>query len=224
MTDRITAQRPGEHPDEERRMTGDRLRWELAALAGRLRTVEDERDDWRARHDEAARDRDRQRDAVRAIRGSRAYRLGRRLAALAGRDAAPVPPRPRAERPAPDDTPAHVYVAVGLAPETLRTFTRALSQRILVHADHLPVVVTDCPSFRLARARGVLLEYLPDARTWQRYRPDVPWDDVLTERLTRLFRDHRCVRTAVIDPDRPPTLADLLDSVGVTDASRASFP
>src|SRR3712207_7009270 len=54
-----------------------------------------------------------------------------------------------------------------------------------------------CASFRVARARGVLLEYLPDARTWQRHRPDVPWDDVLTERLARLFRDHRCVRTAV---------------------------
>lgn len=204
-------------------MSDERLRWELAALAGRLRTCEAERDDWRARHDEAARDRDQQRDTLRALRGSRAYRLGRKLTALAGRRPAPAP-RPRTERPAAADTPAHVYVAIGLTPENLRTFTRALSQRILVHADHLPVVVTDCASFRVARARGVLLEYLPDARTWQRHRPDVPWDDVLTERLARLFRDHRCVRTAVVDPDRPPTLADLLDRPGVTDASRASFP
>ncbi len=203
-------------------MNDERLRWEVATLAGRLRTLEAERDDWRARHDDAARDRDRQRAAVRAIRGSRAYRLGRALASLAGRGT-PAAPRPRAEPPAADGTPAHVYVAIGLTPEALCAFTRALSQRILVHADHLPVVVTDCASFRLARARGVLLEYLPDASAWHRHRPDVPWDDVLTDRLTRLFRDHRCVRTAVVDPDRPPTLADLLDTVGVTDSARASF-
>ncbi len=204
-------------------MSDERLRWEVAALAGRLRTCEAERDDWRARHDEAARERDRQREAVRALRRSRAYRLGRALASLARRSP-PAPPRPRAERPAPAETPAHVYVAIGLTPETLRALTRALAQRILVHADHLPVVVTDCAAFRSARVRGVVLEYLPDARTWHRHRPDVPWDDLLTDRLARLFQDHRCVRTAVIDPDRPPALADLLDTAGVTTASRASFP
>ena len=224
MTDRTAVPQAPDGPARGGAVTDDRLRWELAALAGRLRTCEAERDHWRARHEEAARDRDRQRDAVRALRGSRAYRLGRTLVSLAGRRPAAAAPRPRAERAAPVETPAHVYVAVGLTPENLRAFTRALSQRILVHADHVPVVVTDCASFRLARARGVLLEYLPDARTWQRHRPDVPWDDVLTERLARLFRDHRCVRTAVVDPDRPPTLADLLDRPGVTDASRASFP
>lgn len=204
-------------------MSEDRLRWEVATLAGRLRTCQAERDDWQARHDEAARERDRQRAALRAVRGSRAYRLGSALLSLARRRPA-APPRPRAERQAPPETPAHVYVAIGLTPETLRTFTRALAQRILVHADHLPVVVTDCPEFRSARIPGVMLEYLPDAPTWRRHRPDVPWDDVLTERLARLFQDHRCVRTAVIDPQRPPALADLLDSVGVTGASRGSFP
>jgi hypothetical protein len=56
----------------------------------------------------------------------------------------------------------------------------------------------------------VVLEYLPDARTWLRHRPGVPWDDLLTDRLAQVFRDHGCARTAVIDPDRPPTLADLL--------------
>jgi hypothetical protein len=79
-----------------------------------------------------------------------------------------------------------------------------------VHADHLPVVLTDCASFRHARAPGVILEYLPDAATWQRHRPEVAWDELLTDRLARLFRDHGCVRTVVLDPDRPPTLADLL--------------
>jgi hypothetical protein len=211
----------------------ERMRWELATLAGRLRTLEAERDDWRARHDEAARERDRHQDLVRALRRSRAYRVGRTLASLAGpparfvRRLRPRPvaaPRPARAEPAIPETPAHVYVAIGLTPETLRAFTRALAQRVTVHADHVPVVVTDCVSFRFARARGVVLEYVPDAPTWQRHRPDVPWDDMLTDRLDRLFRDHRCVRTAVVDPDRPPTLADLLERPGVTAASRASFP
>ena len=29
----------------------------------------------------------------------------------------------------------------------------------------------------------------------------MPWDDLLTDRLARLFRDHGCVRTVVVDPD-----------------------
>jgi hypothetical protein len=199
--------------------TLERARWELATLAGRLRTLETERDDWRARHDEAVRDRDRHHDAVRELCRSRAYRLGSTLVELAGPAMRAVrrfrarPPAPRTARPdQPPVTalPTHVYVAVGLTPETLRSFTRALAQRIVVQPDHRPVVVTDSPAFRSARAPGIVLEYLPDARTWERHRPEVPWDDLLTERLTRLFADHGCVRTAVIDPDRPPSLADLL--------------
>ena len=113
-------------------------------------------------------------------------------------------------RTRPGSPPTYVYIAIGLTPEVLATFTRALAQRIVVDADHLPVVVTDCASFRHARAAGVVLEYLPDATTWATHRPGVPWDDLLTQRLARLFADHGCVRTVVIDPDRPPTLADLL--------------
>jgi len=197
----------------------DRLRWELATLAGRLRTMEAERDDWRTRHDEAARDRDRHRDQVRALRHSRSYRVGRAITRMARppvrmvrrwRGLAVPAGRTGAGKPAARAVPAYVYVAIGLTPEALRALTRALAQRIVVDADHRPVVVTDCPSFRVARASGVVLEYLPDAATWQRHRPDVPWDDLLTDRLARLFVDHGCTRTAVIDPDRPPTLADLL--------------
>jgi hypothetical protein len=195
------------------------MRWELATLAGRLRTLEAERDDWRTRHDELERDRNRHRDQIRELRHSRSYRVGRAIARLArppvrmvrrwrGR---PVPAaRSRAGRTQPAPVPAHVYVAIGLTPEALCALTRALAQRIVVNADHLPVVVTDCPSFRYARVRGVVLEYLPDAATWHRHRPDVAWDDLLTDRLTRLFQDHGCTRTAVVDPDHPPTLADLL--------------
>jgi hypothetical protein len=118
--------------------------------------------------------------------------------------------RPRSGKPPPGRAPAHVYVAIGLSPEALRRFTRALAQRIVVNDDHRPVVVTDCAAFRTARVPGVVLEYLPDARTWARHRPEVPWDDLLTDRLARVFRDYGCERTAVVDPDRPPNLADLL--------------
>jgi hypothetical protein len=200
-------------------MSAERMRWELATLTGRLRTLEAERDDWRTRHDALEADRNRHRDRARALRRSRSYRLGQAITRLAGPPVRlarrwrgrPVPvARPRAERIGPAPVPAHVYVAIGLTPEALCALTRALAQRIRVQADHLPVVVTDCPSFRYARAHGVVLEYLPDADTWCRHRPDVAWDDLLTDRLTRLFLDHGCTRTAVIDPDHPPTLADLL--------------
>lgn len=196
------------------------MRWEIAALAGRLRTLEAERDDWQVRHDEVERDRNRQRDLVLALRRSRSFRMGRAIAAPARaiRDGAArrlrgrpdTAPRQRGDRVAAGTLPAYVYLAIGLAPDALRAFTRALAQRLMVDADHVPVVVTDCPTFRVAQVRGVVLEYLPDARTWGRHRPDVPWDDLLTDRLARLFRDHGCARTAVVDPEHPPTLADLL--------------
>jgi hypothetical protein len=205
----------------------ERARWEVAALVGRLRTVEAERDDWRTRHADAARDRDRQRDLVRALQRSGSYRVGRALTALA-RDPVRIPPQlvgravrrlrgqvPRTPagpgaRRTPEPVPAHVYLAFGLASEDLAAFVRAVRQRVIVAADHVPVVVTDSPSFRSLRTPGVVLEYLPDADTWQRHRPEMSWDDLLTERLTRLFSDHGCVRTVIVDRDDPPTLADLL--------------
>jgi hypothetical protein len=212
-------------PERDRAL--ERARWELAALASRLRTVEAERDDWRTRHADAARDRDRQRDLVRALQRSGSYRVGRALTALA-RDPMRTPPQlvgravrrlrdrspgplaePGARRP-PEPVPAHVYLAFGLAPEDLAAFVRAVRQRVIVAADHVPVVVTDSPSFRSLRTPGVVLEYLPDADTWRRHRPEMSWDDLLTDRLTRLFADHGCVRTVIVDRDDPPTLADLL--------------
>jgi hypothetical protein len=217
-------------PERDRAL--ERARWELAALTGRLRTVEAERDDWRIRHDDAARDRERHRDLVLALQRSGSYRVGRTLAALA-RDPVRTPPRligrvvrRLRDRPAPasshrpadqprrrqpvEPVSAHVYLAFGLAPEDLGAFLRALRQRVVVDADHVPVVVTDCPSFRALRTPGVVLEDLPDAKTWHRHRPDESWDDVLADRLTRLFADHGCARTVIVDRDDPPTLADLL--------------
>lgn len=212
-------------PDGDRAL--ERARWELAALTGRLRTVEAERDDWRLRHEDAARDRDRQRELVRALRRSGSYRVGRALASLA-RDPVRTPPQlvgqamrrlrhrapatlrePRTRRP-PAPVPAHVYLAFGLAAEDLGAFLRAVRQRAVVEADHVPVVLTDCPSVKSLRTPGVVLEYLPDAATWQRHRPETCWDDVLADRLARLFKDHGCARTVIVDREDPPTLADLL--------------
>jgi hypothetical protein len=212
-------------PERDRAL--ERARWELAALTGRLRTVEAERDDWRNRHDDAARDRDRQRELIHALRRSGSYRVGRTLAALARNPVRTPPqlvgqavrrlrhrppvrlPEPRRRRPT-EPIPAHVYLAFGLVHEDLSAFLRAVRQRVLVDADHVPVVVTDCPSFRSLRTPGVVLEYVPDAATWHRHRPEASWDDVLAERLARLFSDYGCARTVIVDRDDPPTLADLL--------------
>jgi hypothetical protein len=204
---------------EQRDRALERARWELAALAGRLRTIEAERDDWRGRHDALVSDRDRQRDLVRALQRSGTRRVGRALTELA-RDPVrtvrrlrrrPAPPAGVAVRRRPaEPVPAHVYLAFGLAHEDLGAFLRAVRQRVVVDADHVPVVVTDCPTFRRLHTPGVVLEYVPDAGTWHRHRPDTGWDDVLADRLARLFADYGCARTVVVDRDDPPTLADLL--------------
>jgi hypothetical protein len=195
-------------------------RWEAATLSGRLRCLEDERD-------EAVRERDRNRELVLALRRSRSYRLGRALVDLArdpvrngptiaGRAARLLrrrPDLPAARRkPAPASVPARVYVAVGLSGPASYALVRALRQRILVDADHVPVVVTDQPTLRGLRVPGVVLEYLPDPRTWERHEPGPGWEALLAGRIAQLCRDHRAARTVVVDPRDPPTLARLLET------------
>jgi hypothetical protein len=193
-------------------------RWEVATLTGRLRCVEDELD-------AAVRERDRHHETVTALRGSRSYRLGRALADLA-RDPVrtgpalaglacrrlrrrPVPPARR--KPAPGAVPARVYVAVGLDRSASHALVRALRQRIVVDADHLPVVVTDQPALRGLQVPGVVLEYLPDPQTWSRHDPGADWEALLAGRVAQLCRDHRAARAVVVDPRDPPTLARLLE-------------
>lgn len=106
--------------------------------------------------------------------------------------------RARAAEPQPDAV--LVVVATGLDVEQLRRLTARLTR----DTGPATVVVTDCPEFRLARAAGVVLEYLPDASTWRRHRPGTPWDELLTRRLTRIFFDHGPGRTVVVDPDPSP--------------------
>jgi hypothetical protein len=206
----------------------DRARWELAAMAGRLRTLEGRLTEEQQNAEEARKERDRERRRADRLLGSESYRLGFGLVSLVkdpvhtvprlgravlrrlrdrGPAATPVKTRPRvaAQRP-----PVHLYVLIGLDEEGLRDFVLTLRQRLLVNPDHRPVVVTDSPSFSLLRDLGILLEYLPDRATWDRHRPDEPWNEMLTRRLAQLYRDHDTARTIVVDRTQPPTLADLL--------------
>ena len=109
--------------------------------------------------------------------------------------------------------PARVYVAVGLSDIDAQALIRTLRQRILVDADHLPVVVTDQPTLRGMRLPGVILEYLPDPHTWECHDPGEHWESLLTGRIAHLCRDYGVVATIVVDPRDPPTLARLLAPV-----------
>ena len=203
----------------------------LQALVVRLRTVEQQRDAWRARCESLARERDDERRAVRRLRASGSYRLGRTLVRFArdplhssprllrrlvGRFRKPAPVKPRRSRAAAPAVPTHLYVAIGLGLPALRSFVQALRRRLLVEFDHRAVVLTDDPMFSLLRNCGLVIEYLPDRETWRRHRPDRPWDGVLAERLARLSREHQAAQVIFVDPDHPPALADLLRRTDTT--------
>ena len=186
-------------------------RWEVATLTGRLRSVEDERD-------AARRERDRTNDLVRALRRSRSYRIGRLLDDFARDPWRTVrrllrgrrPPAATPSAPVAARLPARVYVAVGITGETAVDLVKALRQRIVVDADHLPVLVTDQPSVRDLRVPGVVIEYLPDQATWSRHEPAGGWEALLAGRIAHLCRSYGVVRADVIDPRDPPSLARLL--------------
>lgn len=209
-------------------LTMERARWELAAMAGRLRTLEARLAAEHQIGESLRKERDRERRRYERLRASESYRLGSGLVALVKnpfhavprigravlrrlRGYRPAPPAPATKAPgAPVGTPVHLYVVLGLEAGAVREFVETLRQRLLVNPDHRPVVITDSPSFALLRDLGVLIEYLPDRATWERHRPDLPWDEVLSQRLSRLYLDHDTVRTVIVDRSQPPTLADLL--------------
>lgn len=206
------------------------------ALVVRLRTVEQQRDAWRSRCVGLAGERDLEREAVRRLRASGSYRLGRTLVSLVRsplgasrklirrvRRGTAKPVRRRAKAPAPP-LPTHLYVAIGLDLPALREFVLAVRRRLLVRTDHRAVVLTDEPAFSLLRKAGLILEYLPDRRTWREHRPDRPWDAVLADRLAHLSRDHEAVQVIFVDPDAPPALADLLAEIDTTAPARPSLP
>lgn len=209
----------------------ERARWELAAMAGRLRSIEGRLAEEQQSAEEARKEAARERRRADRLLGSESYRLGFGLVSLIKDPVHTVPRLARAVlrrardlltgRPAevPPKTkpavaagrpPVHLYVVIGLDEDSLRDFVLTLRQRLLVNPDHRPVVVTDSPSFSLLRDLGVLLEYLPDREIWDRHRPDEPWNDVLTRRLAQLYRDHDTARTIIVDRAQPLSLADLL--------------
>jgi hypothetical protein len=208
-------------------LTMERARWELAAMAGRLRTMEARLVSEHELGESLRKERDKERRRYERLRASESYRLGSGLVALVKnpfravprigravlrrlRGYRPAPGRPASSPAPPLGTPVHLYVVLGLEAGPVRSFVETLRQRLLVNPDHRPVVITDSPSFALLRDLGVLIEYLPDRATWERHRPDLPWDEVLSQRLSRLYLDHDTVRTVIVDRSQPPTLADLL--------------
>ena len=151
----------------------ERARWELAAMAGRLRSLEARLADEQATAEEMRRERDLERRRLERLRRSESYRLGYGLVSLV-KD--PVHTVPRIARAvlrrlrrrggsgqadvrrvpaAPQRPPAHLYVAIGLDIAAVREFVLTLQQRLLVNPDHRPIVVTDCPSF-IARSSIVM--------------------------------------------------------------------
>lgn len=208
----------------------ERARWELAAMAGRLRTLEAKLVEEQQNTAAVGKERDRERRRADRLRASESYRLGYGLVSLIkdpmhsvprlsravvrrvrGRHrAGKAPVTTRRAAVAAQRPPVHLYVVIGLDAESVREFVLTLRQRLLVSPDHRPVVMTDSPSFSLLRELGVLLEYLPDQATWEKHRPDRPWEDVLADRVSRLYYDHDTVRTVIVDRSHPPTLADLL--------------
>jgi hypothetical protein len=189
---------------------------DMQSLVVRLRTIEQERDAWRSRCAGLAGERDEEREVARRLRGSGSYRLGRGLVTLA-RDPlrlmrrmrrVPTPRRKTVKRP----PQARLYVAIGLDLGRLREFAQTVRRRLLVAPDHRAVILTDNPEFSLLRRSGLVLEYLPDRLTWERHRPEQPWDVVLSERLSRLFAEHDATDVVFVDPEKPPTLPEMLDT------------
>jgi hypothetical protein len=212
----------------------ERARWELAAMAGRLRTLEARLAETQLQAQRLRRERDRLRDGDPRPFVGLLRTIGRRLRRIPlrrglghglreGRDrgvhrkragrrelvqAVARPALPAAITV--DTLPSRLYVAVGLGAGAVRDFVQTVQQRVLVSPDHRPVVLTDDPDLAPLGDHGVLVEYVPDRDTWDRHRPDLSWDEVLVQRLARLSRDHGIARTLVVDRSCPPTLADLL--------------
>lgn len=208
----------------------ERARWELSAMAGRIRALEGQLAEEQQSGETLRKERDRERRRADRLLASESYRLGYGLVSLVKDPVHTVPRLSRAvvrrlrsrelAAAAADGTgrtttvarrlPVHLYVLIGLDETAVREFLLTLRQRLLVNPDHRPVVVTDSPSFSMLRDLGVLMEYLPDRGLWEKHRPDVVFEDVLTQRLSRLYRDHDAIRTIIVDSAQPPTLADLL--------------
>jgi hypothetical protein len=106
--------------------------------------------------------------------------------------------------------PVHAYVAFGLDLDGLRSLARAVGQCALATGGHVPLVITDMPSFSLLRETGVAIEYVPSRHSWNVHRPDVGWEAFQAERLGRLLKVHQVTRTFFVNRTEPLNIAQLL--------------
>src|SRR5882724_8950848 len=136
---RSAPTQPG--PDADRiRQALDRARWELAAMAGRIRTLETQLVEARESAEAMRKERDREQRRADRLRGSESYRLGYGLVSLV-KDPVHAAPRLaravlrrlrglRAAAPAvavraqvaAQRLPAHLYVLIGLDAGAVREF------------------------------------------------------------------------------------------------------
>lgn len=155
-----------------------------------------------------------------------AKRLWRRLRAPGSQDAPPhtatgrVRAMPSGSQPAAlpspqpllsDRYPVHAYVALGFGREQLRTLARAVRQRAMVSGRHVPLIVTDSPSFPIIRDTGVAVEYVPDREMWENHENGVTWAELRSSRITHLLSTHQPTRTIVMHAATPIELPQLLD-------------
>jgi hypothetical protein len=205
----------------------------VALLSARIAELEKERDSWRRKARLAARERDQAKSALDTLRRSKSYRVVRAIAMLVKDPIRITPrlirslfrvaigrrpgffPAPKAtQAPALDATDeatpvltdtltVSAYIAFGLDMEALRALARLASQCAVVCGNHVPLIVTDLPSFSLLRDTGLAIEYVPNREIWELNRTDVDWDRFRSDRLGHLFRMHRPSRAFFLEASVP---------------------
>lgn len=110
-----------------------------------------------------------------------------------------------------DEFPVYSYVALGFDEAKLRELASSVRQYALVRGNHVPMIITDSPSFALVRHTGVAVEYIPDQETWEKHRSDMGWALLRTVRLAYLLRTHKPANTFFVSPLEPLDLPALLE-------------
>lgn len=122
-------------------------------------------------------------------------------------------PPPHTPKPLLSDRhPIHAYVALGFGEDQLRKLARAVRQSAMVSGGHVPLIVTDSPSFSLIRDTGVAVEYIPDREMWETHSDKVGgWDEFRSSRITHLLSIHQPTRTIVLNAADAVELRQMLD-------------
>lgn len=110
----------------------------------------------------------------------------------------------------PDDRPVIAYILIGLGRQAFHDAVDA-ARREAAHADdHTPLIVTTSMDFPVLAAAGLPFEHIPDRATWQRHRPDLPWEQFLSSRLGELYAVHRPAQAVVVTGPGAEDLGPLL--------------